>query len=60
MKVQDEYKDGRVSNVTVLKGREVFHQAAIDALMQFRFKPAQIDGEPISAYMTQVISFHLN
>ena len=51
--------DGRVSNVTVLRGREVFKQAAIDALMQFRFKPAQIDGEPISVWMTQAISFNL-
>ena len=51
--------DGRVSNVTVLRGREVFRQAAIDALMQFRFKPAQIDGEPISVWMTQAISFNL-
>ncbi len=52
-------KDGRVSNVTVLRGKEVFRQAAIDALMQFRFKPAQIDGEPISVWMTQAISFNL-
>ena len=51
--------DGRVSNVTVLRGREVFRQAAIDALMRFRFKPAQIDGEPISVWMTQAISFNL-
>ena len=51
--------DGRVSNVTVLGGKEVFRQAAIDALMQFRFKPAQIDGEPISVWMTQAISFNL-
>ena len=51
--------DGRVSNVTVLRGREVFRQAAINALMQFRFKPAQIDGEPISVWMTQAISFNL-
>ncbi len=51
--------DGRVSNVTVLRGREVFRQAAINALMRFRFKPAQIDGEPISVWMTQAISFNL-
>ncbi len=52
-------KDGRVSNVTVLRGQEVFRQAAIDALMQFRFKPAQIDDESISVWMTQAISFNL-
>ena len=28
-------KSGRVSNVTVLKGQEIFRQAAIDAILQF-------------------------
>ncbi len=53
-------KTGRVSNVTVLKGQEIFRQAAIDAILQFRFKPAQQNDKPVSVWMTQPISFRLN
>ena len=53
-------KDGRVSNVQVLRGQEIFRQAAIDALSQFRFKPARQNDKPVSVWMTQPISFRLN
>ena len=53
-------KSGRVSNVTVLKGQEIFRQAAIDAILQFKFKPAQQNDRPVSVWMTQPMSFRLN
>ncbi len=53
-------KAGRVSNVTVLRGQEIFRQAAIDAILQFKFKPAQQNDKPVSVWMTQPISFRLN
>lgn len=53
-------KTGRVSNVTVLRGQEIFRQAAIDAILQFKFKPAQQNDRPVSVWMTQPISFRLN
>jgi protein TonB len=53
-------KDGRVSNVQVLRGQEIFRKAAIDAIMQFRFKPARQNDKPVSVWMTQPISFRLN
>jgi protein TonB len=53
-------KDGRVSNVQVLKGQEIFRQAAIDAIMQFRFKPAKQNDKPVGVWMTQPITFRLN
>ena len=51
--------DGSVSDVRVLRGTEEFHQAAIDAVSQFRFKPAEHNGEPVAVWMTQPISFRL-
>ena len=33
--------DSSVSNVTVMKGPQVFHQAATDAALQMRFGPAK-------------------
>ncbi len=51
--------DGSVSDVRVLRGAEVFHQAAIDGISQFRFKPAEHNGKPVAVWMTQPVSFRL-
>ena len=51
--------DGSVSDVRVLRGTEEFHQAAIDAVSQFRFKPAEHNGEPVAVWMTLPVSFRL-
>jgi outer membrane biosynthesis protein TonB len=44
----------------VLRGQEIFRQAAVDAIMQFRFKPARQNDKPVAVWMTQPISFRLN
>ncbi|MYH46789.1 MAG: energy transducer TonB [Gammaproteobacteria bacterium] len=51
--------DGSVSDVRVLKGPEVFHQAAIDAISQYRFEPAEHNSKPIAVWMTQPVTFRL-
>ena len=51
--------DGLVTDVRVLRGPEVFHQAAIDAVSQFRYKPAEHNGKPVAVWMTQPVSFRL-
>ena len=51
--------DGSVSDVSVLKGPEAFYQAAIDAISQHRFKPAEHNGKPVAVWMTQPITFRL-
>ena len=51
--------DGSVSDVRVLRGTEEFHQAAIDAVSQCRFKPAEHNGKPVAVWMTQPVSFRL-
>ena len=53
--------DGSVSDVRVLRviGSEVFRQAAIDAVSQCRFKPAEHNGKPVAIWMTQPVSFRL-
>ncbi len=53
-------KDGRVKQVQVLKGQEIFRQAAIDAVSQFVFKPATQNNKPISVWMMQSVKFFLN
>ena len=51
--------DGSVSDVRVLEGPEEFHQAAIDAVSQFRFKPAEHNGKAVPMRMTHPITFRL-
>ena len=51
--------DGSVSDLRVLRGKEIFHKAAIDAVSQFRYKPAEHNGKPVAVWMTQPVSFRL-
>ncbi len=40
-------KDGKVSNMQLISGPPVFREAAFEALKQWRFKPATLNGQPI-------------
>ncbi len=51
--------DGRVRNVRVLRGPEIFRQAAIDAVKQFVFQPAVQNDKPVQVQMVQPINFTL-
>jgi len=51
--------DGSVSDVRVLRGDEVFHEPAIEAVRQLRYRPAEIGGKPVPVWMTQRIAFAL-
>ena len=46
--------DGSVDDMKVLKGPEEFHQAAINAILQYRFKPGTLNGKVVPVRMTQV------
>ncbi len=51
--------DSSVSEVTVLKGPEIFHKAATDAALQWRFRPAKHRGEVVPAWIIMPIGFSL-
>jgi TonB family protein len=40
-------KDGKVHNPQFVSGQPVFRDAAFDAVRQWKFKPAMLNGEPI-------------
>jgi TonB family protein len=53
-------KDGSISDVLVLSCSQPdvgFEQAAIDAVEQWRFRPATLAGQPVDAYTTITIQF---
>jgi TonB family protein len=40
-------KDGKVSNLQMISGPMIFRDAAFDAIKQWQFKPARLNGQPI-------------
>jgi outer membrane biosynthesis protein TonB len=40
-------KDGKPSNPKFISGPPIFKDAAFDAVMQYQFKPARLNGQPI-------------
>lgn len=53
-------KEGTVENVKVLKGLPMgLDQAAIDAIKRWRFKPATLNGKPVTVYYNLTVNFTL-
>ncbi|MCP3964325.1 MAG: energy transducer TonB [bacterium] len=53
-------KDGKVSDVRVLEGLpHGLSEAAVEAIKQWRFEPALMDGEPIAVYYDLTVNFRL-
>jgi TonB family protein len=40
-------KDGKISSLKFVSGPPVFHDAAFEAVRQWLFKPAKLNGQPI-------------
>lgn len=53
--------DGGTSDIKVVDSKpgRVFDRAAIDAIKRYRFKPAMLDGEPVTSVKQQRIEFKL-
>jgi len=50
---------GNVTSVSVLRGDPLLDQAALDAVQQWKFKPATLNGEAIPVVMTVTVQFKL-
>jgi len=51
--------NGRVSAMKVVSGPSLLHQAAMDALRQWKYQPALLDGKPVAMHLTVTIQFRL-
>lgn len=51
--------NGRVTKMTVLSGPTLLEQAAMDALKQWKYEPAMLDGKAVSMHVTVTIQFRL-
>jgi protein TonB len=50
---------GNVTSTKVLSGPTLLHQAAMDAVKQWRYRPAELDGKPTSMHLNIVVQFRL-
>ena len=50
---------GKVSSMKVVSGPVLLHQAAMEALRQWKYQPAMLDGKPVSMHLTVTIQFRL-
>ncbi len=50
---------GRVDSVRVLRSIPLLDQAAVDAVRQWRFTPARLNGVPVPVVMTVTVNFTL-
>ena len=52
---------GRITRTRLLKGvHPSMDQAAVDAIRQWRFEPALLDGEPVAVYYNLTVNFRLD
>ncbi|MBT4137599.1 MAG: energy transducer TonB [Candidatus Latescibacteria bacterium] len=52
-------RDGFIKGARVIRGPAIFHDAALNAVFKFTFKPAMQNDKPVSVRMTQAIRFRL-
>ncbi len=50
---------GRVTTMKIVSGPTLLHQAAMDALRQWKYQPATLDGKPVPMHLTVSIQFRL-
>jgi protein TonB len=52
-------KEGKITNVKVMKGHPVLARAAVDAVRQWRYKPYYLDGQPVEIQTEITVVFKL-
>jgi TonB family protein len=51
---------GKVTTMKPLSGPVPLQQAAMDALRQWNYEPARLDGQPVSTHLSVTVKFRLN
>jgi TonB family protein len=52
-------ENGHVSAMKVISGPALLHQAAMDALRQWKYQPATLNGQPMPMHLTVTVQFKL-
>jgi protein TonB len=51
--------NGRVTTMKVLSGPALLQRAATDALRQWKYQPATLDGKPVAMHLTVTLQFRM-
>lgn len=51
--------NGRVTTMKIISGPTLLHQAAKEALRQWRYQPASLDGKAVAMHLTVTLQFRL-
>lgn len=51
---------GKVAAMKSVSGPVALQQAAMDALREWKYEPARLDGQPVSMHLSVTMKFHLN
>jgi protein TonB len=51
--------DGRVRDVTIIRGQPIFNEAAVAAVKQWRYQPLLLNGVPVPFIVTVTLNFHI-
>jgi len=49
--------NGNVSTMTIISGPTLLHKAALDAVKQWKYEPAQLDGKPTAVHVAVSVHF---
>jgi TonB family protein len=50
---------GNVASLKVVSGPPLLHRAALDAVKQWKYKPAVLDGEPTASHLSVTVEFRV-
>ncbi len=53
-------KDGKVQNLTLVRGHPLLVNAAKEAVLQWEYEPTVIDGKPVEVITDVTVTFHLD
>jgi TonB family protein len=51
--------NGRVTSMKIISGPAILRQSAMDALRQWKYQPATLDGNPVPMHLTVTLQFRL-
>ena len=52
-------KQGNIENLRGVSGHPILVQAAVDAVRQWKYKPYELNGEPVEVETTIKVQFHM-
>jgi protein TonB len=52
-------ENGKISAMKVISGPTLLHQAAMDAVRQWKYQPATLDGKTVPMHLTVTLQFKL-